>query len=362
MIWIPLLLLSSIYAQAGTLPVTAGVYFPPFDDGKTEGPFTHVTTRLVYREFDTDPEADRELLATLALAKSSGFVLQIGFEPNLLSNQDLVSALQGKGKLTNYSKAHVLKGEVADTVWLKFSEKKNLGILPQGLLATRDSSGVVKLTVSAPYLNYVYQNLLKWARVLGNANQPIYLRPMSEMNLDGAMWELGSNGAGNTAIAFAQAWIEIRAVITSPHVYFLFDVSSWSGIEIDPKIHDVLDAIPPDEIDALGIHPYSATDNGGTPPSFKSIVQPWESFFSRMPGYGSKPIVIGEMGVKRNHQTDAERAAWIASAFQYARAKHYSMVTYYDGTDGDSDYTIDPTIDPLSFSALQNGLSVWVKE
>ncbi len=201
----------------------------------------------------------------------------------------------------------------------------------------------------------IYQDALAWARYLKGKGL-VMLRPLSEMNDAGGSWELGAvrQHPGNTPAAFAQAWCRLHRVFDeagATNVLFLFDVFEGTPTPSGGSlVSAALRAIPKDQVDAVGIHPYSRLRSGAHPISFQAMVAPWIALYRRA-GF-SKPVVIGEMGVSDNRSGpnapaaqknaahdqvpaawDRERAQWIHDAFAYARRAGIAMITYFDQQD-----------------------------
>lgn len=220
--------------------------------------------------------------------------------------------------------------------------------------------------------NACYKQLAAWAAYLKDKG-PINFRPLSEMNDASGAWQMGKpeNGPGD----FAAVWNGMHALFDELGAANLRWTFTPLGVYGNPRlglVRQALKLIPRENIDNVGINPYSMR-SGGSFESFKSLVDPWLKVFAQT-GHAVRPV-ISEMGVSNNPKShnvegnkdpdyvapgsdgyrrlDAQRARWIHEAFAYAREKKFASVTYFDQQD--TCWRLDKG--SLAFMALQEEIA-----
>jgi hypothetical protein len=167
-----------------------------------------------------------------------------------------------------------------------------------------------------------------------------FIRPFCEMN-DGTLenpWEFANPNVTNTPADFAAAWKLLRETFAAEgasNAIFIFSPLAAHHVHHEKEVLTALNLIPPGYIDAYGPNVYSRplTAYGGASPEpipFATLAQPWLDLLARSRHRGI-PLAVPEMGVSRQ-ASDARRASWLRSAFRFARAHNFVLMTYFNYT------------------------------
>jgi hypothetical protein len=160
----------------------------------------------------------------------------------------------------------------------------------------------VKSPEDAP--NPVCKNVVRWAKYLKSQEIPVYLRPMSEMNLDPEFTE--------DPDAYAAAWNHIHRIfheVGAKNVKFVFaPFVGPGGTGVDGKkeaaIRHVLKTI---KLDATGLDPYARPlDSEMDKPPEQRLIEPFSKVAGRLiaiyksiPEVEKLPVIVAETGVSR---------------------------------------------------------------
>ncbi len=313
-------------------------------------PFYGAGTYLEYGFMGRGPNT--WTIGNLRSAARLGTVMQFGFEPYADMTTDEVSSLESNGLLPEEFALHRAS---ANSVEFTLAQIRD-AIRGRGSLDT--INGSPRDNARNNLLNRFYDGLTSWADVLHNFGQTVLLRPMSEMNDATARWQLSSaqskalesraGEVGARAQLYAEIWGMIYDVFQArgaSNVKFLFIPLVHQGNRTDRSAEgtraalEALRRIDPAKVDALGLNVYTtqyATSTQVQTNSFASLTQEWLQWLRNVPGYSSKPLTVGEMGVGQlNRSTGGEnpesnRIKWIREAFSSARSQGFSMATYFD--------------------------------
>lgn len=193
-------------------------------------------------------------------------------------------------------------------------------------------------------------NLRGWAQFLRDKRVNIQFRPFSEMNVPDISYHLRRDTRADGA-QLGQMWKCLRKIFRdqgASNVKFLIDVTGTLCERPENVTRDqygnveflnALNAIDPQDVDAVGIHPYCRPPAGLV--SAERMIAPWLAEIDRTAQRG-KPIVIAEMGIDKGYSSN-ERARWICDAYEYARKVHHRIrnMTYFDQKSDVKDWTID---------------------
>lgn len=313
-------------------------------------PFFGAGTYLEYGFMGRGPNT--WTIGNLRSAARLGTVMQFGFEPYADMTSDEISTLESSGLLPDEFALHRASANSVEFTLAQIRE----AIRGRGNLDT--INGGTRANARNNLLNRFYDGLTTWADVLHNFGQTVLLRPMSEMNDATARWQLSSaqskalessaGEVGARAQLYAEIWGMIYDVFQArgaTNVKFLFiplvhqDNRTDRSAEGTRAALEALKRIDPAKIDALGLNVYTtqyATSAQVQANSFASLTQYWLQWLRSVPGYSSKPLTVGEMGVGQiNRSTGGEnpesnRIKWIREAFSSARSQGFSMATYFD--------------------------------
>ena len=169
-------------------------------------------------------------------------------------------------------------------------------------------------------------------------NKWFFIRPFSEMN-DGTLttpWEFGHPHCHNTPADFAAAWTLLRQIFDqegASNALFMFSPLAAHGVHRENEVLDALNRIPVGQIDCFSMNLYSRPrsaygGNGADPIPFADLAHQWMGVLSRSRHKGI-PLAIAEMGIS-SQASDAQRAKWLQSAFQFGRSHRFVMMTYFN--------------------------------
>lgn len=193
----------------------------------------------------------------------------------------------------------------------------------------------------------------EWAEGLKRINEPVFVRPLNEMNGDWDPWCAWFFGKDTDL--YIKAWrhiVDIFKEVGADNVLFVWNPHDRSYPNFtwnNPHLY-----YPGDEyVDWIGLTGYN---NGTSYPGdvwreFEKIYRPiYEDYLKRYP---DKPMMITEFS---SNETGGNKAAWIENAMQLL-AQDYpniKIATWFDGRDKKWQYELESS--PQAFAAFQKGL------
>lgn len=291
-------------------------------------------------------------------ASEQKMMIQFGYEPNLFYN----------GKLYSLHLGTLVKAfDTPDFVEkvLKISHALEANTDPLAKLAPRKEMVMAQVSYEGSEwalieldLNTLLVNAVKWAHYLRSKQNPILLRPLSEMNDDTAGSWCFKHHAENTPQTYASAWVHLfnlTRLSGATNATFVFAPLAYDGTTVKgPEVADTLRrilALNPRAIQALGVNTYAGKQPNGKPFSFETAVKPWLALFQSV-GLKDQPLVVPEMGINRvDFPEDKVRADWIRDAFRKAKSLGFRSVTYFHGVNPPMDFTVTPR----SWGAARSG-------
>lgn len=191
----------------------------------------------------------------------------------------------------------------------------------------------------------------EWAEGLRDIGEPVFVRPLNEMNGDWDPWCAWFYGKDTEL--FIQAWkhiVDIFREVKADNVYFVWNPHDRSFPDFqwnNPHLYYPGD----DYVDWVGLTGY----NNGTSYSndiwreFDEIYIPiYTDYLLR---YGDKPFMITEFS---SNEVGGNKAQWILKGLN-SLAQNYAnikIVTWFDGQDGPWQYQLNSS--PEAFQAFKN--------
>ncbi|MDX9871557.1 MAG: glycosyl hydrolase [Clostridia bacterium] len=198
------------------------------------------------------------------------------------------------------------------------------------------------------------EKLKEWAKGLKELDEPVFVRPLNEMNGDWDPWCAWFFGKDTDL--YIEAWrhiVDIFKEAGAANVYFVWNPHDRSFPDFtwnNPHLYYPGD----DYVDWVGLTGYN---NGTSHPAdiwreFDEIYRPlYDEYLSRYP---AKPFMITEFSC---NEVGGDKAKWIERAFISLAQQNYpqiKIINWFDAQDNAWLYQIDST--PEAFSAFKNGL------
>ena len=198
------------------------------------------------------------------------------------------------------------------------------------------------------------EKIREWAVVLKNIGEPVFVRPLNEMNGDWDPWCAWFYGKDTDL--YIMAWrhiVDIFREAGADNVLFVWnphDRSYPSFTWNNPHMYYPGD----DYVDWIGLTGYN---NGTSHPAdvwreFDEIYRPlYDDYLKRYP---DKPFMITEFA---SNEVGGDKAAWIAKGMASLAQGNYpniKIATWFDAQDNKWLYQLDSS--PAAFEAFQEGL------
>ncbi len=188
-----------------------------------------------------------------------------------------------------------------------------------------------------------------WARCLSRVAQPVFLRPMHEMN--GTWYPWGGTVNGNDPADFRRAWMHLRRLFREEKADKVFWVWCPFAHSVPNTPENALERYFPgrSEVDWLALDMYNHSTQGACWQSFSQIFEaPYRRLGALDP---DKPVMIAEIGCA---EAGGDKAAWIEAAF-LALAEKYRRVeaVVWFNIDKECDWRIDSS--PEALKAFRKG-------
>ena len=351
----------ALAAQSSPLPRAAGILGNGSIDEYWGDGRPNPKTNLEYAYWGRGPNSWTP--GMLATAADRGITPQIALEGRVDLSEDLKARLDSAG-LLDLPISAVSDGTPGPNPSPQ-THLRNTDYLVLTLKDLRDSldgSGALPTDAGLPralqarntILNANHQGLLSWIALLkdyGDAhpNSPVVIRPLSEINDGTYVWQLGHPGARkldapgefqNRSRLYAQVFRTVRKLFREGGAtQVLFAIMPLAqqlnyqdrSIESTRATLSTIKQIGADSIDLIGLTVYTSrlnTAEARKNHQLGSLVQNWLIWIRGIPGFESKPWIVGEMGVKDT--TSEARTQWITHAFTDAHKLGARQVTYFN--------------------------------
>jgi beta-mannanase len=167
--------------------------------------------------------------------------------------------------------------------------------------------------LSGAYDDYVRY----WARCLSQVTQPVFLRPMHEMNGNWYPW--GGMVNGNNPALFKGAWKRLRRLFREEKATNVLWVWCPFAYSVPNTPENSMERYFPgkSEVDWLALDVYNHSSQGSCWQSFSRIFEaPYRRLCALAP---DKPVMIAEIGCA---EEGGDKAAWIREALQALTEKY----------------------------------------